>query len=1172
MKIISDREHRGFALVVTLSLMILITIVAVGMLSLATITLRSTGQGEAQARARANARLALMLAIGDLQKHAGPDTRVTANASQQNSNSPNPFWLGVWKTRPDEDLAAGKPGTFPIGIRGSDVFLTDTRPPKPAAQHWFVSSPDIGGTPPETRPDDSFVTLLETGRTESSVRVPKLKVNEDGTCAWWVSDENQKALVNLPDAGKDSADRKPFSLIAAQDFDFETYDVTPPAGRPLAGHASATVGQLDAVASLDTASLLPLNNQGAFHKSINESFHHLSADSLGLFTNVKSSGLKRDLTPFLARGNVANDPDTGLPGLQESDPILPGAHHLTTSPRFGILKGWADLADQLDKDSGPAAMAPQPPNTLFQTFTKSAPGQIRNLINVSKPAIEPVVVEASLGWDFSPYRKDAAGSEFLRAHLYPRVTLWNPFNVTLKATRYVAMLRHPLYGSFTARGVQVNSRSGRLYFDDLCGKPGSAFLGFVTEATELLPGETKVFTPAVSASSGTKLHGRAAAFNPTKYDSNVLTAEQIPGGENFYFDSEVPLPAETSANRDQAYGFSSNMNSFYSNENGYDDEFIVAHVNGNPRGGITYDTATANNSTFPRIGHFFCQNWGLNRYSKWYGAEKSDHPSNNGTPFREFKPGAPSIGSIDNRRPPRLWRRGVRMAWFDDKAEYIANGNAPAWARYTQPWFSASNIRGGLVYHRNWVNIPFSGGWDRPAFDSHTYFLQPTDPQLLANFYPPSPFANPGDGFPSTCTIYDIPRRKTGIISLGQLQHAQLSYCTWHPSFVIGNGERTMNADLDATAIRDKVTNPTRWKDNPVNAKNELDFDTIIQKGNRDEVLIFDLAFEANEQLWDRFMLSSIPYQGGPGSRRPAWDLTTPLPVGRYVFNDMSYRMDRKAVASELAGDPAFPFYHSAEFLTNRGAFNVNCTSIQAWSALLGSMRGLQRESLEGKPSQGEHPLSRSVISNAPGVPAITSPSQSEAWNAFRSLSDTDISNLATKIVEEVRKRGPFLSVADFVNRRLSKDTSLSASGTLDQAISNTSVNRGLERPGMTELSDVGSVPTAANRSRAISYGMPGYLTQGDILTALAPVITARGDTFRIRAYGEARSKDGKIARAWCEAVVQRNVDYVDLNDDPLKPAIDESSGAPKIGSISKASLIFGRNFRMVSFRWLPGA
>ena len=75
--------------------------------------------------------------------------------------------------------------------------------------------------------------------------------------------------------------------------------------------------------------------------------------------------------------------------------------------------------------------------------------------------------------------------------------------------------------------------------------------------------------------------------------------------------------------------------------------------------------------------------------------------------------------------------------------------------------------------------------------------------------------------------------------------------------------------------------------------------------------------------------------------------------------------------------------------------------------------------------------------------------------------------------------------------------------------------------------------------------------------------ITARDDTFRIRSYGEARDKNGNIlARAWCEAVVQRLPQYLDASDDPETPQADLTS------SINRG---FGRKLRIVSFRWLAG-
>jgi len=93
--------------------------------------------------------------------------------------------------------------------------------------------------------------------------------------------------------------------------------------------------------------------------------------------------------------------------------------------------------------------------------------------------------------------------------------------------------------------------------------------------------------------------------------------------------------------------------------------------------------------------------------------------------------------------------------------------------------------------------------------------------------------------------------------------------------------------------------------------------------------------------------------------------------------------------------------------------------------------------------------------------------------------------------------------------------------------------------------------------------GSPAYISQADILEPIAPVLNARSDTFLIRSYGEALSPDGKtvLAKAWCEAVVQRYPDYLNPQDKPETPMTTPS--------LKPENKIFGRRFILKSFRWL---
>jgi hypothetical protein len=92
------------------------------------------------------------------------------------------------------------------------------------------------------------------------------------------------------------------------------------------------------------------------------------------------------------------------------------------------------------------------------------------------------------------------------------------------------------------------------------------------------------------------------------------------------------------------------------------------------------------------------------------------------------------------------------------------------------------------------------------------------------------------------------------------------------------------------------------------------------------------------------------------------------------------------------------------------------------------------------------------------------------------------------------------------------------------------------------------------------SYGIPGIVKQADLLTPIAPVLSARSDSFVIRAYGESVDVTGTVtARAWCEALVERDRNFVDATNRPETAT----------NSLSPTNVRFGRRYKIISFRWL---
>lgn len=214
----------------------------------------------------------------------------------------------------------------------------------------------------------------------------------------------------------------------------------------------------------------------------------------------------------------------------------------------------------------------------------------------------------------------------------------------------------------------------------------------------------------------------------------------------------------------------------------------------------------------------------------------------------------------------------------------------------------------------------------------------------------------------------------------------------------------------------------------------------------------------------------------------------------------------------------------------------------------------------------------------------------------------------------------PYLGLSEFINRFLNQDSWAGRCGTIQAAIfradaqhsANLSDRLSSGGSGLLEISNLTHTtnPSDPNYRKGISFasnpengvitpapavgisgatsnrthtalGAPGNLLQGDILKVIGPALTARSDTFTIRAYGDATDASGAVARGLLEAVAQRIPEFVDDADPPEagsaaeKPSKVVSSAGSQTGEpalwkgLTPANRLFGRKFKIISIRWV---
>ena len=361
----------------------------------------------------------------------------------------------------------------------------------------------------------------------------------------------------------------------------------------------------------------------------------------------------------------------------------------------------------------------------------------------------------------------------------------------------------------------------------------------------------------------------------------------------------------------------------------------------------------------------------------------------------------------------------------------------------------------------------------------------------------------------------------------------------------------------------------------------------------------YDHAFLNNDALFDAWFCSGLTAQDTQTftKKKSLSKVFDEFVDGDHLLlnENMMLSLGEKA-KGQLKGDLVQGNYPTedahkllAKYLKIRGGFNVNSTEVDAWKALFMSMaqdefRYVDVESGTVKTKSFSKPVVMISRLGMPCSPDEVSPSEGandpNAWRGVRYLTEEQIEKLAQECVRQVKLRGPFLNLSDFVNRRLSDDE-LGVCGALQAAIdwdefnNNTlgssggsSINGRFKRSeDMITADHVGTWQTGPSLEFPRAYygsrwtAAPGYVTQGDILKRIGNQITVRDDTFTVRAYGEARSKDGSkvLARAYCEVVVVREIDYVDPAQEP----------ETEIDALSVVNRKFGRQLRVKSFRWL---
>ena len=1215
-------QNKGFALIVTLSLMILLTVIAVGLLSLSSVSLRATGQGDAMATAKANARLALMLALGDLQKTLGPDRAITATSEilgTATAGPAKPNLTGVWKSWDNFDpassslpdyLAQKKDKTEDANGRFSRWLVSSTDPAGPTTRNFATAS--WTGNTVELVGNGSLGTAAAASAKVTAGLVPVSKGGRiQGSYAWHVADESVKARINsYRDPGQNATLAQKRALLAGHRPDPSV--ITGADNTSLSFLPTDTDADKFAVAREKSGKLLDLNQVELLDlaRGRTKQFRNdVTPYSLGVMTDVRNGGLKQDLSsifemstassvslPLAFTGTAANPKK-----LYQS--IL-GSSSAPSDPAWISLAGYYNTFRNII-NSETAPQFSQAPREDIPVASNIPAGYYPGPVIAKVETLFTYVTRDAHGNWITDLKSTDPNLKYMGHIMFtPLVTLHNPYNVSISFNQLEVVFRNlPVAFQVFVNSKKQNSalvpicemfvdvdKRGEKSFALNIGNWASPTAGAPASDIVMEPGRTLICGPYLA--TGTSFSNGGGVF----FDyQNRLTGVQAGVGNTDSVPVITPVKA-TPGFKGRCIGYDLDWiapkDILQDNVISTDGVWPVLGLR--PSDTVMIKSAVLRPTRGPNTKFEIAVKITSKGVKKQYGGlqfyyKDSATLTNMAPPPITSATWSAEETHVPNGEPIINHGNSKTFAIFSAYAR-TANGGVYETGKRDQPAGSQNALLDGrlagkphLFHNPSSTSVMMNFSITQPGVQPYEFNYQPL-PGNVDNILSIDPDArtqmlsgNTAARGVKAGSYIELPTGPMQTIADFRRSNALAS--TFLPSF----------SQPVANSLLHPLMSPDRVKEsNPTISSSSL----------------LDHSVLANHALYDRFYFSTFA-TNGPTTPDSVFNrfMEGEAPLLSQSFEPFlpQGKTIAAAKAELFSGDkPNSDAYKIAsEYQMIRGPFNVNSTSVQAWKAILASTNKAsvpilwaRNQVLGVKTSVGAPILSMSL----PNGGAIGSPAnageiddqKTNDWNGYRELNDAQLNTLATQIVNQVRLRGPFLNMSEFVNRQVGPLSPLSLTGALEKAIIDAGINDNFMgydtmMPYVTKLQEgnftdpltsaLYNYKTLAATVGNPAAGAPGWVSQGDLLRILEPAATVRSDTFVIRVCGQAQDSVGKVtARAYAEAVVQRTPEYVDPRDRPSLNAYDLTFPTAVASTATATNKLFGRRMNVVSFRWLSSS